>query len=182
MRRLAWVLIGGLLACLSVNAADDKGTVIPFDNLKSTIPASWKESTEKKPLRWKTFIVPHAKGDEADADLALFMGLSGSKKENLARWQGQFDPPEGKKIEDATKVEELKVAGCEVMYVDIQGTYFDGPPMLPKARKKKLPNYRLLAVQFEGPDNTYHIKLIGPARTIAEHKKGFEDWIKGFKK
>jgi hypothetical protein len=182
MRRIACVLMSALVACLAVNAADDKGTVIAFDDLKSTLPANWKASTEKKPLRWMTFVVPRAQGDDADADLALFMGLAGTKKDNLARWQGQFDPPEGKKISDTTKVEDIKVAGCDVMYVDIQGTYFDGPPMLPKARKKRLPNYRMLAVQFEGPDNKYHIKLIGPAKTVAEHKKGFDEWVKGFKK
>jgi hypothetical protein len=40
----------------------------------------------------------------------------------------------------------------------------------------------MLAVQFEGPDNPYHIKLTGPAKTVDEAKKGFDEWLKGFKK
>ncbi len=173
-----------LLLCLAASAlaADDKGTVIDFDGLKSTTPAGWKEDPTRRPLRVATFVVPRARGDEADGDLAIFKGITGSKKQNYERWQGQFIAPEGKKIDDVTKKEEFKVAGCEVMYVDIEGTYLDGPPMVPAAQKKKRPNYRMLAVQFEGPDNTYHIKLVGPAKTIAEAKKGFDDWLKGFKK
>ncbi len=172
-----------LLLCLTVTAfAADKGTDIEFDGLKSTTPANWKEAPSPSKLRLATFVVPRAKGDEADADLALFKGLSGSKKANLERWKAQFIAPEGKKIDDVTKVEEMKIAGCEVMYVDIEGTYLEGAPMAPAAQKKRKPNYRMLAIQFEGPDNPYHIKLTGPAKTVAEAKKGFDEWLKGFKK
>ena len=40
----------------------------------------------------------------------------------------------------------------------------------------------MLAVQFEGPENIYHVLMRGPEKTVAEHKKGFETWVKGFKK
>src|SRR5882757_467323 len=102
-----------LLLCLTVTAfAADKGTTVDFDGLKSTTPANWKEAPSSSRLRLATFIVPKAKGDDADADLAIFKGITGSKKQNLERWQGQFIAPEGKKIADVTKVEEMKVAGC----------------------------------------------------------------------
>ena len=182
MRRFACVLVGGLLACLAVTAADDKGTVVEFDNLKSTTPAGWKEEPPSNRLRLTQFKVPRAKGDEADGDLAVFKGITGSAKQNLERWQKQFIPPEGKKIEDITKVEEMKIAGCAVTYVDIEGTYLDGPPMAPPAAKKRKAGYRMLAVHFDGPENIYHIKLIGPAKTVSEQKKGFDEWVKGFKK
>jgi hypothetical protein len=184
MTRAACLSLGiGLMAALSVSAlAADKGTVVEFDDLKSTTPASWKEDKNLKPLRFMQFVVPRAKGDEADGDLSIFKGLGGSMKQNLERWRGQFLPPEGKKADDIAKVEEFKVSGRDVMYVDIQGTYLDGPPMLPAAQKKKKPGYRMLAVHFDGADNAYHVKLIGPAKTVAEAKKGFDEWLKGFKK
>jgi hypothetical protein len=185
MNRAACLLSGVvLLAILSLNAlaADDKGTAVKFDDLKSTTPANWKEETPSNRLRYMQFKVPRAKGDDADGDLAIFKGITGSAKQNLERWKGQFLPPEGKKIDDITKVEEMKIAGCEVMYVDIAGIYLDGPPMLPAAQKKKKPDYRMLAIHFDAPDNTYHIKLIAPAKTVEEAKKGFDEWLKGFKK
>jgi hypothetical protein len=187
MKRAACLSVGvGLMAVLSLNAlADDKGIVVEFDNLKSTTPASWKEDRTKRPLRHMTFVVPRAKGDEADGDLAIFKGLGGSKMQNLDRWKGQFLPPEGKKADDIAKVEEIKIAGRDAMYVDIEGIYLEGPPMAPAAQKKKKPGYRMLAIHLDGPgkdEDVYHVKLIGPAKTVAEAKKGFDEWLKGFKK
>ena len=39
----------------------------------------------------------------------------------------------------------------------------------------------MIGIHFEGPKEVYHIKLTGPAKTIDHYKKGFEQWIKGFK-
>jgi hypothetical protein len=39
----------------------------------------------------------------------------------------------------------------------------------------------MLAVHFDAPENIYHIKLVGPARTVEMYKKGFDDWLKAFK-
>ena len=64
----------------------------------------------------------------------------------------------------------------------VAGSFLEGAPMVPAAMKKRKPGYRMLAVQFEGPDNVYHIKLTGPAKTVGEAKKGFDEWLKGFKK
>ena len=41
---------------------------------------------------------------------------------------------------------------------------------------------RLVAIHFQGPKEVYHIKLTGPAKTVDNYKKGFEDWLKGYKK
>jgi hypothetical protein len=39
----------------------------------------------------------------------------------------------------------------------------------------------MLGVHFEAEKNPYHIKLIGPAKTVEHYKKGFDEWLKGFK-
>jgi hypothetical protein len=40
----------------------------------------------------------------------------------------------------------------------------------------------MLAVHYDGADDkTYHIILRGPAKTVEEHKKEFDDWLAGFK-
>ena len=179
MKPAAALLLG--LAVLTARA-DEKGAEVNLDGLKSKTPAGWKEETPSNRLRWMQFRVPKAEGDEANGELYLTKGISGSKEDNLKRWKGQFLPPTGKKIDDVTKVEDIKVAGCDVMYVDIQGTYLEGAPMAPAAMKKRRPNYRMLAVQFEGPSDVYHIKFTGPAKTVAEQKKAFDEWLKGFKK
>jgi hypothetical protein len=173
-RTLCLSLAAGLLLCLALAAsADDKGTEVKLDGLKSTTPASWKAEKPATSMRFAQFRVPRARGDEIDGELVIFKAFGGSAKQNVERWKGQFTPPEGKKLDDVARVEELTVAGCKVTYLDIEGTYTTMPTR-PGDRPMKRPGFRMLAVQFEGPDNNYHILLRGPQKTIAEHKKGFD--------
>jgi hypothetical protein len=151
-----------------------KGTVVEFDNLKSTAPDTWKEEKPNSSFRLTQFRLPRAAGDGADAELAIFKNIGGSAQANVDRWKGQFVPPEG-------KVQELKIAGCKALYLDIAGTFLDGRPGAPGDQAQKRANYRMLAVHFEGPRTIYHIKLTGPEKTIASHKKAFDEWLRGFK-
>jgi hypothetical protein len=178
---LAVVVLGVGALTGGAALADAKGTVVNLDGLKSQTPATWKE--EKPSLfRYAQFRLPKAKGDTEDAELAIFQGLGGKVEENVARWKGQFIPPAGKKIDDVAKVSEIKIGGLGATMLDVSGTF---KPMPSKANPKPAnrPGYRMLAIQFRGPEEVvYHIKLTGPANTIEAHKKGFDDWIRGFKK
>jgi hypothetical protein len=181
-------LLGGVLALVliaKVSAADTKGTEVEFDGLKSTTPAEWKPE-EVKPalgkLRILQFNVPKVKDDAKDAEVAIFKGIGGSNKDNIERWKGQFIPPEGKSIDDVAKLTEFKVGDVKVTYLDVSGTFKSKfPPFDPNAKEEKLPNYRMLGVIFDGPKDIYHIKFTGPAATVEANKKGFEEWVKGFK-
>lgn len=187
MSRSGWMLPGtvvlglGMLA-LSARGEDKKGTVVDFDGLQSRAPAEWKEEAPSNQMRFVQFRLPRAKDDKADAELIIFRGLGGSAKDNLNRWKGQFEAPEGKKIDDVAKVTEFKVGEVPVWYLDVSGTYLDKfPPFAPNAKTVRKPDYRMLAVHFEGKKNVYHIKLVGPAQTVAQYQKGFEEWVKAFK-
>ncbi|MDW8266523.1 MAG: hypothetical protein RMJ52_14455 [Gemmataceae bacterium] len=163
-------------------AEEKKGTVVDFDGQKSVAPAEWKEEPPSNQMRYMQFRLPRVEGDSADAELVIFRGLGGSAKANIERWKGQFQPPEGKKIDDVAKVSEFKVGDVPVTYLDISGTYLDKfPPFAPNAKTVPKPNYRMLAVHFDGPKNVYHIKLVGPAKTVAKYQQGFEEWVKAFK-
>jgi hypothetical protein len=82
-----------------------------------------------------------------------------------------------------TKVQEIKIGGHDATYVEIQGTYLmKTRPFDPSDKGEKRPDYRLVAIQFEGPKDVYHIRFVGPAKTVEAYKKGFDEWLKGFKK
>ncbi len=192
MRRTLWlaVVVLGTAACSEPGerargAADKagKGTVVDLDGLRSTAPADWKEEEPSSTMRYGQFRLPK-KGDEKyDAELIIFRGFGGSAKQNVDRWKGQFTPPEGKTIDDVSKVEEIKVGGCDATYLDIHGSYLKRTrPADPSDKGERRPDYRMLAVQLEGPKNNYHILLVGPAKTVEAYKKGFDEWLKGFKK
>lgn len=183
MKRACCLLpFAALLACLAGGARAEDKSVFDIDGLKSKVPSGWKAEKPSNRLRVAQFRLARADEDPADGELAIFKNISGSTEQNVDRWKKQFLPPEGKKIDDVSKVTQMKIAGCAVVYFEVAGTYLDGPPMLPASRKKKRPDYRMLAVQFEGPRNVWHLKLIGPARTVAKHKAEFDNWLKAFTK
>jgi hypothetical protein len=183
MRRLAGfaLLAFTALACSTSApdtsaAADNKGTVVDLDGLKSKAPTEWKEEAPSNKMRLTQFKLPKAGGDKEDAELVIFKGLGGSSDANIKRWKEQF-------ANGDAKTSEMKVAGkYPAFYLDITGTYLSKfPPFDPNAKVVRKPEYRMLAVHLEGPDNVYHIKLTGPAKTVEHYKKGFDEWLKNFK-
>ena len=184
MRTFSGVL---LAAALVIPPAAGGGKhAVTLDGFKSDAPASWKMQEPANKFRAYQFIVPKSKDDKDDAELVIFYfgaGSGGGVDDNLKRWKGMFQPPEGKTIDDVSKVEKHKVAGVDVTYLDVKGTYlFKFPPFDPNAQITKKENSRRLGVVFASENGPYFITLTGPARTIEDQKKAFDDWLKGFKK
>jgi hypothetical protein len=179
------LLLAGLSLAGLVSGADEKGkgTKVTLDGMSSTTPGSWVKEAPANKMRYAQFKLPKVKDDKEDAELVIFKGLGGSASANIERWKKQFVPPRGKKIDDVSKVSDVKIGGSEAKLLDVEGTYLFNPaPFNPRSKTEPRPHYRMLAIHFDGPDTVYHIKLTGPARTVEHYKKGFDDWIKGFKK
>jgi hypothetical protein len=192
MTRAAWVLLLGLGVLAWAPAAgraddkkDDKGTVVEIDGLKSQAPAGWKVEEPSNKLRTHQIRIPKAKGDKDDAELVVFYfgeGGGGGTAENIKRWKGLMIPPEGKKIDDVSKVEELKAGNVKMTLLDVTGTYlYKEKPFDPNAKAEKRPDYRLMGVVFESPKGPYFMRLVGPAKTVGENDKAFKEWLKNFK-
>jgi hypothetical protein len=174
----------GVLALAGLVYAGGDGEVT-LDGLKSKAPASWKRGKVSNKLRVAQFQLPKARDELGDAELVIFFfgpGSGGGTDENIKRWQGMFDPPKGKTIEEASKVEKLKVGKVPVAVVDVQGTYKERfPPNDPNAKITRKENYRLIGVVFESENGPYFIRVTGPAATVEHHKKDFDSWLKNFK-
>ena len=178
MRTTFGIFVAGLVVVAGVRGQDKDGT-IDFDGLKSAVPKEWKQEKPSGSMRFAQFKLP---GKDGDAELLIFKGLGGSAKQNIDRWQQQFIVPEGKKLEDVSRITELKVAGSPATYLDITGIFlYKAAPFDPNAKTEKKPDYRMLGIHFEGPKTVYHIKLTGPAKTVAQYKEGFDTWFKSFK-
>ncbi|MGH9678115.1 MAG: hypothetical protein ACRD36_13510, partial [Candidatus Acidiferrum sp.] len=90
--------------------------------------------------------------------------------------------PEGKSINDVSKVAEIKIGGREATRLDIHGSYlFKVRPFDPVDKGEKRPGYRMIGIQYAGPNNLYHMRFVGPAKTVEYYKKGFDEWLKNFK-
>jgi hypothetical protein len=180
--------LAGLIPVLLLRADDKKeekkGVVVELDDLKTTAPADWKPEETTSKMRTHQFRIPRVADDKTDAELIIFFfgtGSGGSADANIKRWKGMFIPPEDKKIDDVSKVENFKVGNVEVTYVDIQGTYKFIDRSNPRAKEELRPDHRMLGVVFESPKGPYFFRMVGPAKTVEHNKKAFEDWVKAFK-
>jgi hypothetical protein len=178
------LLVGGFVAVLAaVASADDKdkGSKVELGEVSATTPATWKKIEIKKPfLRIYQFELPKAEGDKKDAEVAIFKAAGGTWDQNSTRWKNSFKAPKGKSIDDVAKESKVKVGSAEGNMLDISGTY-TGPQFDPTFKGVN-EDFRLIGIQVKIGDETYHIKLHGPAKSVEKHKKEFDKWLKEFKK
>jgi hypothetical protein len=149
--------------------------------MKSTTPADWKQETPSSSMRMAQFKLPAAEGDKDGAELAVFkMIASGSVDQNLDRQRAKFLPAQGKDKIEETK-DKLKVGAIEATCLDLTGTYKKKES--PMAEKfTPVPGQRQLYVLFDSKEgDSYYLVLLGPEKTVAKHKKAFEEWLKNFK-
>jgi hypothetical protein len=167
-----------LAVCLGHVSAE----VINMDGYRSETPKSWKSEEPSNKMRFAQFRIKGPGGAE-DAELVIFKGITGTAKANVERWKGQFTAPKGKAMDDVSKVSEVRIGGLDATQLEITGTYnFNPAPFNPKSKSVPKADYKMVAIQFDGPDTVYHIKLTGPAKTVDAARKDFDAWIKGFKK
>jgi hypothetical protein len=162
-----------------------KGTLVKLDGVESRTPADWHEEKPNSSMRLYQFRLSPIGDDKDQAEVTIFYfgpGQGGSAADNVKRWKGFFVPPEGKTINEVSKVQKLKVGEIAATYLDIHGTYsFKFPPFSPNAKTTLRPNYRMLGIVFEAKQGPYFIRMVGPEHTVAYYQKGFDEWLKGFK-
>ncbi len=140
--------------------------------LRFSVPHVWTRVPATSDVRAAQFRIPRAPGDEEDGELVLFFfgaGQGGGAEDNLRRWYGQFEQPDGKASQDAAVVTIRTIDGLRVTSVDLPGTYVG---MAPKAARKA--GWRLLGAVIEGDGGPWYFKATGPAATIEGAKADFE--------
>lgn len=183
-----WIFAVVALAGLASigRAADEKAgeQTINLSNgkIQMTAPDTWLAKKPANNVIQFEFAIPAIKGDERDGR-ATIMGAGGSVEQNIDRWIGQFTQPDGSETKKVAKVEEKKIAGQEVHFVDISGTYKDQPGG-PFAGGKSVdrPGYRMLGAIVVSKDlGSYFVKFYGPEKTVGENKPKFEKMIDSLK-
>jgi hypothetical protein len=160
---------------------DLKDPVVVLEDVKSKAPESWVREKPSNLLRKYQFRLPKVKDDSADAELSIQDTL-GTIETNIKRRKAEFMPPEGKNIDDIFKVEKLKIGKATATVMDVQGIYlFKERPQAPDSTAVQKPDYRMIAVILDTKEGSSFIRLVGPEKTVAHHKKGFDEWLKAFK-
>src|SRR5262245_9338067 len=98
MRRML-ITVTFFALSLSVQA-DDKGTTVELDGLKSTAPTAWKKQESTSSMRVAQFKITKSEGDPEDTEMIVFFfgkGGGGDVEGNMKRWKGLFkDAPADK--------------------------------------------------------------------------------------
>jgi hypothetical protein len=160
----------------------DKGTEVKINSLKATTPADWKKEKPANLLRSYQFKLPAAK-DLAEAELTIYPESHPNPDKSFPRWKAMFIPPEGKTIDDMTKMPKWEVKGATVTVLDISGgTWkYKERPQDPTSKEMLFDNYRVIWVIVAEKEEATHIRLAGPAATVEKHAKAFEEWVKSLK-
>ncbi len=171
------LLLGGLLGC----GASDLGPVQDLGGITVQAPVAWKPETPSSGMRKAQYALEKAKSDKEDATLVAYyfgQGQGGPVEDNLARWYGQFEQPDGSPSKDRARVSKRTVAGMPVTLVDVNGTYNEGSmnPMMPHGAEPR-PGYRMLAAIVETPQGPYFFKLTGPMHTVERWEQSFDRFV-----
>ncbi len=167
-----------ILLCISF-AATALLTAESAGGIRWTPPPAWK-AQGARPMRAATYAVPAAPGDKEDGECAVFYfgpGQGGGIDDNITRWIGQFEQPDGKASRAAAKIARQPFNGVAVTMVDLTGTYMAAAgPMSPT--KTPRPGYRLLGAIADSPQGAVFFKLTGPGKTVAAAQPAFQNLLK----
>jgi hypothetical protein len=169
----------------SAQPSGGKQSVVELDGLKSAVPAGWTAEKPGSTMRHAQYRIAKVDGDSEDAQLVVFFfgkGSGGSVDDNLKRWKGEFAPAGDKDTKAESKLDTFKVGAVKVTLLDVSGVFLSkSSPTAANPKIDRKADYRMFAVIFESPNGPYFFKMTGPARTMAQHKQGFDDWLKNFK-
>ena len=128
--------------------AKPQEVMLADDQLAFLAPGAWERVKPRSRILEAELKVPSVEKGGQDGRITM-MRAGGSIPENVARWEGQFTGAEGA----VTKTEE--VAGKQVHFVDITGTFQDSMGRGPFAGGKKVAreNYPVSYTHLTLPTN-----------------------------
>ena len=147
-----------------------------IDGLGYTVPEQWATQPPSNRMRLAQYDIP-GPGGGASFTVYRFPGGAGTVDQNVERWLGQFDPPEGKTLEEVSKVEKKEIDGLAVTQVEVSGN-FGGQSMAPMAAPEApKSDMRMFAAIVEGQGDPYFVKVIGPNATLARWQPPLESLV-----
>jgi hypothetical protein len=142
-------------------------------------PEGWQSIPPASSMRRAEWTLPHVPADSEDASLVVYYfgnGQGGGVQDNLDRWYGQFEQPDGRPSRDVAHVAHRTVSGLNVTIADLTGTFSGGGmPGMPATGPK--PGFRLLAAIVETRGGPWFFKITGPAATVDHWRASFDTFV-----
>lgn len=183
------VALGAMLVMGTISRADEpqreKAPPRPVEladgKIKLMAPGEWKAVEPRVRIIEHEFALPGKEKDDVPGRLTIMIA-GGSVEDNIDRWLGQFVQPDRTDTKERARVEEDKIEGMAVHWVDVAGTFKDqAGPFAPAVEREK---YRMLAAIIElgdGRRGNYFIKLTGPEGTLGFQEENFRAFVKSIR-
>jgi len=168
---LAVLLVVGLVPAAETIRSEDSG-------LRYTIPKAWTRIPAPSDMRAAQYRIPGDGEAITDGELVLFFfgaGKGGSVEQNLDRWYGQFEQPDGRPSKDAAVLTIRTIGAFRVTMVDLEGTYT--PAAMGGSPAARRSGHRMLAAVVEGDGGPWFFRATGPAGTIDRAKTDFQTML-----
>jgi hypothetical protein len=135
-------------------------------------------------MRLATYSIAPEPGDPEPAECTVSFfgpGQGGGADQNIERWIGQFEQPDGRRSADLAVIEHGETNGLALTTVEVAGTYLAamGPGAL---TGKPRGNYRMLAAIVQGPAGPVFFKLTGPDQTVVVNRDAFERLVRSVRR
>jgi hypothetical protein len=166
-----------VLVALAIGALVSDGACSEVAGLRFSLPRGWDRVPAGSAILEAQYRIPRARHDKEDGELVLFQygeAKGGGPSDNVARWYSQVSQPDGRSSEDVAVVSTRTIRGLDVKVIDLSGTYRQ--QMGPMEHPAK-PGYRLFGAVVEGQGSRWFWRAVGPAKTMADAKKGFDELI-----
>ncbi|MGL4419251.1 MAG: hypothetical protein ACRCZF_01180 [Gemmataceae bacterium] len=172
-----------MLAMLLVSLAMiDDPKPVAIAKLSATPPADWKSEKPATRLRSHQFKFPSGIPDVADAELIVLPESSPKPEKEFPRWRTQFQPPEGKTVEELGKESKLELAGGTVHLLDVSATWkYKERPFDPKSKEELKPEWRVIWAIVVTKEEAVHLRLSGPQAVVGKRYAEFEGFLKALK-
>ena len=147
-----------------------------FAGMTAPKPVTWqyRAPPATSTMRVAEYVVPGVEGsNQAQIVVFQFPG-GGSVEENINRWKGQVQGPDGKPAEP--KVETFEVDGMTVTVAELAGAY-RGMGM-----SAAQPDSILIASMIQGDGDPVFVQLSGPDKTVDANREAFLTMLRGLKK
>ena len=139
------------------------------------VPTGWLVETPSSSMRTAQYRLPSATGE---GNLAVFRfgpGRGGGVEDNMERWLGQFQQPDGRDSRDVARFWTEEVDGISAHLVDVSGTFSVGA--MSGGSGEPQANYAMLGAILEAPNGLFVFKLTGPEDSIGEWRDSFLSYI-----
>ena len=156
---------------------------LPSGELVFSTPEGWIEVEPQSSMRFAEFNLP-GKDGAGDAVMACFhlKGAAGGIEQNLQRWYGQFEQPDGSASADHAQKTKVGVNGMQVTVVYLTGTYKQPKElMVMNGPTDNFPNYALLGAIIPTKNGVWFFKATGPQKTIDAWRPAFDEFVQNFK-